>query len=627
MLMVLMCAAAFAFAFADDTVAVNCASMSVKRLRVWLAERGLECNGCAEKSDYVALCNANVEVPVLMRKPEDCIDLGPFKCFEGYCSTSPTVDCELLGQYFCSSPAEAVWRTLPHASMSGRTISDLCPQSCNLCNAWCEQQHNQHQPRDSPTWSQRQLAASREKPNNNSCVAAHWVDAVRTSVQSKGGLQPRLERTMLAKALLHTLDDELLHLSSCSSVPRMCLKDKLQVQSWTLETLRSQPLQSCPAKTDDIPFHVGPDEIYIRPSAEELSKRALAPSTTRHTMQALRRAGVAGMVGALSEREASDLRETLLTKLQQFKKAPILESSHRQHVMLHPDTPAIARALTALGVRIDETGTRRGLLAHIVPDGAALTELAAIIVRSGATAQGLHSDTESHYGDVTMTTAFVTLQPTTAALGALHFVPGSHTTSMREPEMHCGGGEPSLNGSGTLRSLDLPSGTAVLMDSRLLHHGGAHTVFAASPAAGPLRKSVHGQSDPTARVVFYFSWANPRTSSTPFLPMGSTYALRGELWGRMTVPLRETFGTHHSMHAHSASGLAAYNKGYRRAWTILDLVTARIELCTRENEWNVNIALQCLVTFGAANAATLFVCHRENEHANLGIERTAWCAA
>jgi hypothetical protein len=477
-------------------------------------------------------------------------------------------------------------------------------------------------------WSQRQLADSRQKPNNNSCVAAHWVDAVRTSVQANGGHQPPgIARTMLAKALLYTLDDDRLHLSSCSTVPPVCLKNKMQVQSWVLEPLRSQPLQSCPrAKEDARPFDVGADDFYIRPSAEELSVAALTPSTTRRAKQSLRRAGVAGVVGTLGEQEAFDLRETLLASLQQFKKAPILESSQRQHVMLQPDTPAIARALTALGVRVDETGRRRGLLAHIVPDGAALTELAAIIVRAGATAQGLHSDTEPHYGDTTMTTAFVTLQRTTATLGALHFVPGSHTTGTREPEMHCGGGEPALNASGTLRSLDLPSGAALLMDSRLLHKGGAHTVFTASPAE-PLRKAARDPSDMSARVVFYFSWANPRTSSTPFLPMGSTYALRGELWGRMTVPLRETSGTLHSMHAQPARGLAAGNKGDRLAWTILDLVVARIELCTRGNEWNVNIAMRCLQVFGAANAATLFVGHRENEHANLGVENAAWCAA
>ena len=106
MIMVFLCAASLVSALADEATAVNCGSMSVKRLRVWLAERGLQCNGCAEKSDYVALCNANLEVPVLMKKPQNCVDLGPFKCFEAYCSTSPTVDCELLGQYFCSSPAE-----------------------------------------------------------------------------------------------------------------------------------------------------------------------------------------------------------------------------------------------------------------------------------------------------------------------------------------------------------------------------------------------------------------------------------------------------------------------------------------------------------------------------------------
>ena len=563
----------------------------------------------------------------------ECVDAGPFKCFPDYCSVSSTVDCDILSQYFCSYRAEAVWDVLPHASMSGRTIGDLCPESCNLCSPWCSIELQQAPSaikssaiiKPSAQWSPNQLAASRGKQNNNSCVAAHWVDAVRKT--SKAGPKTR---TTLAKALLTILEDKLLHLSSCSTVPPVCLRGKLRVQSWTLEALRQQPAQTCPRRKHQQvrsppPELMGTDGLYIRPSAEEISVAALMPSTQQLARRALRRAGLAAVVEALGESQASELREELLAKWHQLKPAPILEASYRHHVMLEPDMPAVARALTALGVRADTaTGKRRGLLAHIVPDGASITELASIIVRAGAEAQGLHSDTESHYGDATMTTAFVVLQPTAAELGALHFVPGSHTIGTREPDMHCGSGEPALNGTGALRALSVPAGTALLMDSRLLHHGGAHSVFQGSAAtAGGY------DADTTARVVFYFSWVNPRTASTSFLPMGSTYAMRGELWGRMRVPLQESASLrHHPMHASSPQGWITHDRGeHWRGWSILDLVTARIELCTRGTEWNVNVALRCLHAFGAANAATLFVRHREHELAELGMVRTDWCAA
>ena len=38
---------------------VDCAGMKLKALRQWLQARGLRCDGCAEKADYVALCEQN----------------------------------------------------------------------------------------------------------------------------------------------------------------------------------------------------------------------------------------------------------------------------------------------------------------------------------------------------------------------------------------------------------------------------------------------------------------------------------------------------------------------------------------------------------------------------------------
>ena len=78
------------------------------------------------------------------------------------------------------------------------------------------------------------------------------------------------------------------------------------------------------------------------------------------------------------------------------------------------------------------------------------------------------------------------------------------------------------------RVIDAPAGTIVLMDSRLLHHGGAHTVWSGPPTSdssggggggggggdGGGGSTGDGATDDargTERVVFYFSWATSRT--------------------------------------------------------------------------------------------------------------------
>ena len=177
------------------------------------------------------------------------------------------------------------------------------------------------------------------------------------------------------------------------------------------------------------------------------------------------------------------------------------------------------------------------------------------------------------------------------------------------------------------------------MDSRTFHGGGAHTRW---PPQGSNDGSEGDERDATARVVFYFSWVDRRTPSAPFLPLGSTYALNGELWGRMTVPLWP-LGPLHSPPRRSAAshGLTdctepeAYGADNTRlfggqaddAWTILDLMTARLEACIEDGrEWNAHVALTCLVRFGAATAATRFVRQRGRERAMLGTSRAEFMA-
>ena len=80
-MMPLLLLALVATAASDPTPQeIDCAAMRTKQLRTFLHARGLKCEGCAEKADFVALCEANKDTPVLppkdteepaMRVPKD----------------------------------------------------------------------------------------------------------------------------------------------------------------------------------------------------------------------------------------------------------------------------------------------------------------------------------------------------------------------------------------------------------------------------------------------------------------------------------------------------------------------------------------------------------------------------
>ena len=50
-----------------DDDGVDCAGMRTKELRKWLAARDLKCDGCAEKADFVALCENNRDAPLVQK--------------------------------------------------------------------------------------------------------------------------------------------------------------------------------------------------------------------------------------------------------------------------------------------------------------------------------------------------------------------------------------------------------------------------------------------------------------------------------------------------------------------------------------------------------------------------------
>merc|ERR1719291_1141061 len=50
---------------APSAAGVDCPSMKTKELRVFLRDRGLRCDGCAEKADFVQMCEDNKDKPTI----------------------------------------------------------------------------------------------------------------------------------------------------------------------------------------------------------------------------------------------------------------------------------------------------------------------------------------------------------------------------------------------------------------------------------------------------------------------------------------------------------------------------------------------------------------------------------
>ena len=386
--------------------------------------------------------------------PWHCVDAGPFQCFGSSCP-SKFVSCEFLSRA-CSWDA---YETLldPAFVGTGLTLGDLCPMSCDLCDARCEQRRPVLQP---PPRSPAELAAGRERPNNASCLVDQWIDAAR-AVHQSGAV---LTRRGLARALLSVLDDEGLHLATCTSSRLICQAGRPRIQTWALQPPREQPLQSCPAAEDARPLRETP--FILELSAAEQAEATLRPSTRARARRALRGAGLAVLVGALGGGAAAALRVELLQEAPRLRHVGVIGAERREHLLLEPEMPSVARALTALGVRAGAGagaggGRRHGVLAQLVPDGATVTELGAIIAHAGARAQRLHSDVEMHFGSATTITAFVSLQDTPAELGALRVAPASHTKSCRGDMeaffsgTECGGDEVSG------RPIAAPAGTHV----------------------------------------------------------------------------------------------------------------------------------------------------------------------
>ncbi|CAE7191998.1 unnamed protein product [Symbiodinium microadriaticum] len=168
---------------------------------------------------------------------------------------------------------------------------------------------------------------------------------------------------------------------------------------------------------------------------------------------------------------------------------------------------ALHQAVLALGSLLNGTVEAEG----------ALVELSCLITDPGAPRQNVHVDTGGwKTACAPLLTVFIALQDISEEMGPTILFPGTHDDPYlqqwlsvlpgadRSPEQF-GGGMPAT----------CPVGSAVLMNSRLLHCGCANLEV---PSGGSRRR------------LFYMTWQKPGNTNH-----GSTYTIKDELVGRYRV--------------------------------------------------------------------------------------------
>ena len=184
---------------------------------------------------------------------------------------------------------------------------------------------------------------------------------------------------------------------------------------------------------------------------------------------------------ALSESDCDSLLAEVIESFHSSTPSAIKEPRYRRHSPM-PLSAQVSEAIT--------TTVEHGHdpLSSFLRNDQLLVELSSITVFPNAKAQPLHRDeaNRGHY----LVSVFINLAATSKGVGALQVMPGSH-------DMEQGG-------AGEAISLELPKGSAVFMNSKLLHAGGANT------------------SNDQIRSVFYFSMGELDL-------YGSTYSIRDEV--------------------------------------------------------------------------------------------------
>lgn len=199
---------------------------------------------------------------------------------------------------------------------------------------------------------------------------------------------------------------------------------------------------------------------------------------------------------ALSPELCSELLGYIIASFAKTKPDFILEPNFRAHTPLEL-IPLTSTAIT----QVVQQGYPS--LDRFLSGAQRLVECSSITVFPHAKAQNIHPD-EQNSGK-NLISVFVNLAPTTQASGALRIIPGSHKhLSDLAPK-----GSPDI--------LELPLGSAVFMNSKTWHGGGANRTV------------------DTIRPVFYFSFGEPYLK-------GPTYSILPEVFD-LVKSLKDFRGT------------------------------------------------------------------------------------
>jgi len=155
---------------------------------------------------------------------------------------------------------------------------------------------------------------------------------------------------------------------------------------------------------------------------------------------------------ALGREACADLLREIIEAFHSSKPTVIKEPAYRRHAPLAL-TDCVGDALTTTLEHGHE------LLSGFLENQQELVELSSITVFPNAAEQPLHRD-EANAGHF-LVSVFINLAETREDAGALQVMPGSH-------DLTAGGG-------GAPIALELPPGSAVFMNSKLLHGGGANS--------------------------------------------------------------------------------------------------------------------------------------------------------
>jgi hypothetical protein len=221
----------------------------------------------------------------------------------------------------------------------------------------------------------------------------------------------------------------------------------------------------------------------------------------------------------ISQETAQTLRDYIVDKNQKMKPDEaigVIENKNRWSFGIGVnDHPSVSQALKEIATH----DVFRPALEQIAGDNPALIEMTAITAGYGATDQFWHPDVISMGSPakyarnfVPSYALFVTLQDTTAEMGATGVCPGTYMCGNEDATDTCEEHGFQVSGKNNIWK----TGDAILMNQQNFHRGAAHV-------------------DPNAphRVVFIITLA-PRPQKrgeTRMLGQGGSYSLRWDMWG------------------------------------------------------------------------------------------------